>query len=418
MGANWYPTLRGLVPPAVDDAIRIAFDNLYTLRGQVQAANNAVQQVAGDANNTVIKIINTIQANGTAPLNVTGLPGVLADVQRSVNFGLHALRVLGFPPASYPAQLFAETDRDTLYYSSGIGWFLISGQGYGTFEDRWADLGPNDAGALYFETGRNNISAVPPLLTYRWDGNSWAYTEGQISRNQADLATLAGTLGAGDTGLPVNVTDYHHQLAWDGNNNNWNWGPNDDLRAGEGPIFREVDPSGNGWHLYDGNGAVPYLLANGNTATAALPDLVSGAGNSAFLVGGSPNGGPNAAVAPTFTGNNFTPLGNVTAAFNGNSLTPAGTISANFNGTPGTTGNASAVIGFQNGNGASLAAAANTHNHAFTPAGTVSANFNGTPVVPTGNISANFNGTPGNVTGTVSNNGTPRNLVRRPWFRQ
>lgn len=226
-------------------------------------------------------------------------------------------------------------------------------------QDTRANRVKYDAGAylgwLYYETDTTLwylAALVANVPTWVYSSGTWAVTQ----------ANIPVGLGTADTGLLVNVTDFGHVLQWGGAA--WGWGPGEN-GSGYMMLF-EVDPTGAGWHLYDGTNNVAYLKADGTTATVNLPDLTSVAANAAFLVGGSPNGGPNAAVAPVFTGN---------------ALTPAGTISNDTD-----------------AGGTSAAAAGNTyalkpHTHTFT----------GTPVTPTG---------------TVDATGKPRNIVRRPWFRQ
>ena len=206
-----------------------------------------------------------------------------------------------------------------------------------------------------------------------------------MSGNQASLPTL----NANDSSFLYYVTDYAHLLQWGGNG--WNWGPGD---PGSGMmVLFEVDPTGNGWHLYDGNN-VSYLRGNGTLGNITLPDLISGNSNAAYLKAGTPNSGPNAAVAPVFSGN----AGNLTATFAGD----AANLTANF------TGNA---FGFTQANFlTTLSLSPATTTATYTPTGTVAVgNY-----TPSGNVTAG-NYTP---TGTVSANGEPRNLVRRPWFRQ
>lgn len=158
----------------------------------------------------------------------------------------HANRLLNFPATSYPiGTLFWETDRTV--------WYLV---------------------AL--------VGGV----------NVWIWTGGMFSVAQSALPT---DLGMNDASFRAYVSDYAHVLMWTGSA--WMWAPEDDRRAGEGPILREVDPSpSTGWHLYDGS-TVNYLLATGSLGSITLPDLTSVAANAAYPKAGSPNSGPNAAVA-------------------------------------------------------------------------------------------------------------------------
>ena len=231
--------------------------------------------------------------------NITNATGVAANQGgKGVTVGTHAAR-----PAAASlglGALYLESDRGYLYVvEAGITapvWVLIGGSSSGTFETRWTDLAANDAGALYGETSRSTIASTTPFPVFQWNGSAWApYGGGPFQRTQAQLATLAATLTANDVGVKVNVSDYAHVLLWGGVG--FGWAPEDDLRAGEGPIFREVDPSpSTGWHLYDGS-LVYYLLSTGALASLTLPDLTSIAANAAYAKAGGSNTGPTAAVA-------------------------------------------------------------------------------------------------------------------------
>jgi hypothetical protein len=175
---------------------------------------------------------------------------------------------------------------------------------------------------------------------------------------------------------------------------------------------------GTGWHLLDG-ATTNYLNADGTVTAITLEDLTSATANAAYLKAGSPNSGPNAAVAATFTGTPATLTGTVSApTLTMNSNTPAGTVSA-----PVFTGTA-AVITSSTFTPVALATTAMTSldgsTTSYTPAGTNTApTFSGTPAVLTGTNSAptlTMNSyTPA---GTNSTNAEPRNLVRRPYFRR
>lgn len=249
------------------------------------------------------QVRQSLQAGGSKVLNVTALPGILQSAQSSTVFGTHAQR-LAINPRQARGVFFVETDRNqALYYSNGAAWVLITAIGYGSFESRWADLGANDSGALWIETGRNSISSIAPVPVYRWNSSSWLFEEGQFYRNQNQLATLAATFGSADTGAPVNVTDYQHQLAW--NSSGFEWGPGDSGDAGMGPVLFEADPSpGTGWHLYNGANT-SYLQSNGNIQTITLPNLTGNNSNQAVLEAGGVNGNSTATLA---SGNNVNTL--------------------------------------------------------------------------------------------------------------
>lgn len=169
------------------------------------------------------------------------------------------------------------------------------------------------------------------LYQYSAANTAWAYIAGTVQRTQANLATLAGLLGAADTGLLVDVTDFAHILVWTGTA--WTYADPTDP-AGRVEMFL-VDPNPTiGWQLMDGTANVKYLKADGTTGTITVPDLTSAANKAAYPKMGSPaNATPNAAVAPNFTGTpqTFTTqaaqaTGTVNAFVSPNPYTPAGTI--------------------------------------------------------------------------------------------
>jgi hypothetical protein len=274
--------------PNPDWYLRIK-NNLESLTERISDVSEMIPSSTTLSDEQLEQVRNELQAGGNQVLNVTALPGILQNTQPfSVAFGTHAQRLTTLP-GKLKGGLWVETNRNqALYYSNGTAWVLIEASGYGTFETRWADLGINDTGALWIETGRNSITETPPVV-YRWSGSVWVFNGGFFTRNQNQLTTLSGTLGANDAGATVDVQDYGHTLGWNGSG--FNWAPGD---PGSGMlVLFDVDPSGNGWHLYNGAANVSYLMGNGNTGLISLVNLTGNASNEAFLVAGTPNSGPS-----------------------------------------------------------------------------------------------------------------------------
>lgn len=246
-------------------------------------------------------------------------------------------------------------------YASTAGGILR----YGVRADRQSiDLESLLDGTLWIETDTG--------LKYQWQAAtlSWVYISGVYARTQAQLSALGATLGVDDTGLLVNVTDFAHILQWTGAA--WSWGPGE---QGSGMmVLFEEDPTGNGWHLYDGTANVKYLKATGATGTVTLPDLVSVTANAAYAKAGSPNAAAVAAVAPGLTGSTAAASTGISAAAGVPSLVVAETL-AGVN-----------------------TVAANNHTHTITVTDPTHLHTKGTLAVDA--------------------TGEPRNLVRRPWFRQ
>lgn len=255
----------------------------------------------------------------------------LARSQPKILSGTHAARLASFPAAAFPVgTIFFETDRATIFYQCRLvsavnQWVYAGGVIQGAFGGsggpvRPTDLGVNDFGAFYAASDWNGSLWV-------WSGTVWLYVSANLGgylRTQAQLAALAALLTANDVNFLVTVTDYAHRLQWSGTG--WAWALGED-GSGELRLF-EVDPTGTGWHLYDGS-TVSYLKSDGTLGSAPLPDLTSIAANAAFTVAGSPNGGPNAAVKTTLT----TTTGSVLAGA-GASSTFLTSVVTNVEGTP------------------------------------------------------------------------------------
>lgn len=322
---QYRPTQTGNA--GTDLAWKTAFDFIYDLKSQVKQITAALPSgSSGEVMPVLVpsfqQISQQLQQGGQAPLNPGGLPGVQQVFQ-----GTHQQRISNFPAAAYANDLFFETDRLSLYVSNGSAWSLI---------------------------------------------------RGRFNQNQSQIAALG--LGSGDNGMLLYVSDFAHLLSWNGTG--FNYADGDVPGRIEGFL---VDPAGNGWALCNGANTT-YLQANGTTANITLPDLVSNATRSAFLLfGNNANATLNAPVAPVFAGNALgTHVHDAPIGDSGNFLT---TYSLNVNGGGGNYTAISKV--------ASLADT--TANITAQQTNAVSA---GTPA------------------GTVSNNGTPQSITLRPWFRR
>ena len=370
--SRWYPRLAGVVPGPADEAIRIAFDNLYALRTNISAVQSSIPAPGP----TLAQIQAALTQTGTHPLNVTGLQGAASSAAATTIVNIHSVRI--------------NTQAGT-----HAGWFFV-------------------------ETDRNNALYVS-------NGSVWVLVWGIVTLLQSQVAAFAATLTANDAGFLIFVSDYVHTLLWSGTA--LGWAPQDDHRAGEGPVMREVDPSPTtGWHLYDGNNNVYYLQNNGNVAgPITLPNLCGNNGTSAYAKLGTPNSNINAPTAPTATVSGNATVGNNTTgitlpADTGNNATG---ITLPFDTGGNTTG---VTIGPNNAQTGGTAAgitfyASSPHNHNVADGGHSHSMGNVTDlghihtmgsVTDPGHVhSLNAN----NLTIAVSNNGQPENIVRRVWFR-
>lgn len=155
-----------------------------------------------------------------------------------------------------------------------------------------------------------------------------------VDSTQANLSTLAGTLGPDNTGQLVYVTDYNHMLRWNGTG--FEWGPGENGSGYISAFLNDPSPT-TGWQVC--NGAVTTKLnSDGSVSPVTVPNYAT----ASYLKLGSaaPVAGPTAA-------------GGVTVATSAG--TPSGT-----NSNPNT-GNNSANVEVQAGVGTFVAADPHTH---------------------------------------------------------
>lgn len=111
-------------------------------------------------------------------------------------------------------------------------------------------------GSVFFENDRT--------VFYVIINGAWTYLAGTMLTDQNDLP---GDLGTNDNGFLVYLTDYSHQLYWNGTGFQWAPGEN-----GSGYIVAFVNPPNPliGWHVCDGS-TVPTLQASGSVTSTILP---------------------------------------------------------------------------------------------------------------------------------------------------
>ncbi len=156
-------------------------------------------------------------------------------------------------------------------------------------------------GSLYIETDRGNVMYQSQLVS---GVASWRYISGRYPRTQSQLAALAATLGAEDTGFLVFVSDFAHELEWTGTA--WQWGPNDSRDAGLGAFFYSAPVGLVGWKAIDGTGddgsaigashPVKILKPDGTTDSITTMLALSG-----YMKAGTFTGGVGLASAPIVT---------------------------------------------------------------------------------------------------------------------
>jgi hypothetical protein len=332
--------------------------------------------------------------------------------------GTHAAR-LATDPTQFPfplGALFAETDRAVYQIrvvtspggSPAPTWVYAYGEMAAPIASLPADLSINDSGFLFDATdyGHKLRWNVLEITAASWAGGVASITVPGHSYFVGQSITIAGAeaIGFNTTAAITVVAGSVISYALASNPGayikagfacGWGWAPGEE-GSGRMVVF-EVDPTGAGWHLYDGTVGVVYLKADGTTGLVTLPDLVSTTAKAAYLKMGSPDAGVVAAIAPVATG----AAGVIAVAVTGIS-NPAATGSAGSLNT----GNDSATKIVASGTGATVAADPHTHlaaahTHTIGAPTDPGHTHTFTPTQP-----------------TISATGEPQNLVRRPWFRQ
>jgi len=314
----------------LERVFRIVFDRLYETPTSIeQAILEAEKKLPSLIRENAEVIQRSLQADGNAPLNLTSLPGIPAQVSQIIQ-DTHANRIALYPAANYPNTVFWETDRLVLYVSEAGTWKYVSGVNVNTFSNRPADLGTGDVGFQFY--------ASDFTVGWRWSGTAFEYRYGIYERTQAQLAALAALLAASDVGFLVDVTDYEHILKWTGTA--WSF------QAGDGSghvVMGKPDgsaPNGGVWGLCDGT-AYTVLNGVGTTSNLTTQNLTG----EVFLKGATAVAGQQAAVRATWEVAAITD--------NASAGTPAGSI-----------GNNDSSVAVQSGAGTTVAA--DPHSHSFT----------------------------------------------------
>lgn len=382
------PSLIGRTDPLVQKAFQDQAAQLQDLAAQISA-------IPPPPKIDYSKISQALAISGVSPLNVQGLVGKLSNPQRaavSLNSSGPTSGILAQPGTITLINGVLSYFDTTTNPGSWLPVAALAVVYMDTHANRLAlpkyNPSKNPLGAVFWETDRQLLYLNQGV----YKASHWQYALGTYSLVQASIAGLG--LGVNDTNLLLNVTDFDHILQWTGAA--WGWGPGNPEKSGMGPIPFEVDPSPTtGWHLYDGTANVPYLKSDGTLGTQTLVNLSGASPTGSYLKTGAANGGPNAPIAPTFSGGGLT-LSTESAAH----IHTAGTESAAHTHTFGTTQNAQP---YATGTAVvvpiTLSTESALHTHTL---GTESALH--THTVTGG--------------GSIGSNGEPESIVRRVWFRQ
>lgn len=382
------PSLIGRADPLVQKAFQ-------DQAAQIQGLSAQIKALPPPPPVDYAKIAQALSISGSNPLNVNSLIGKLSTPQQAA--------IVNNSKAPTSGQL-AQPGTISLingvlnYFSNATNpgtWVPVSALAF-IFQDTHANrialaaYNPTKlpTGSMFWETDRTLLYIVQGTF----GSGHWEYALGTYSLNQSAVAGVVAGLTSFDTNLLLNVADYDHILAWNGTN--LLWGPGEQ-GSGAGPLPFEIDPTGVGWHLYDGTANVPYLKSDGSLGTVTLPNLSGTSPTGAYIKTGATNNGPNAATAPTFSGGGLT-LSTETATHNHvaatESVSHTHTFGSTQNAQPYLTGTPVVVP-------ITLSTESALHTHVL------------------GNESALHTHT---VTGSggVGTNGEPENIVRRVWFRQ
>lgn len=161
-----YPRLPANTDPAMQQAVRNIFDNLFYIRENLATPVTSltpqqltqVQRIIGAAINNVFNTINNITNNIT-------VSGCIV--------GSHALRLSSYGAAAQQdGTLFFETDRKVFYVivPTPKHWEFGAGCSVGLEANLWTDLGSNDAGFLYFASDTETL--------WIWNGSAWVEAGG------------------------------------------------------------------------------------------------------------------------------------------------------------------------------------------------------------------------------------------------
>lgn len=440
---QWYPNPEPTWQPGTHDWAKLITEYVWTLRNRQSTLSSEVQNFNNNIAENITKVFNEFNNNGLAgkppvvygvhalrltatysPVSWTGYVYVETDRFQAAYYSNGTAWVLigGIGAGSFETRWtglnssdlgmgWIETSRNNVsalppypnYRWDGNNWAFQSGVFYRT-QSALATLAATFAPAN--ASNGNDVGALVNVTDYHHELQWYAFNGTGNANGSTTLSRVSGDLFAANNswvGFPLIVANNAYSVASVANNNSltasaaitagnnlawsvraWAWGPHDDLRAGEGPIFREVDPYPlTGWQLYANNANVSYMRSDGALGVVALlPNLSGTTPGNTFIAASNVNSNINAPVQPIFTGNAVS--GAVTGTFAGNGTGTANTTSANFTADAGGT---PAVV-----------------------------SVNSVAVTVSGNITASFAGN--NATGNISNNATPQSIYRRAWFRQ
>ena len=181
--------LRGMGGIPVFSRAPVLTGNRVTEVGDPVEDQDAVTKAWAEARFGASVIQVALQAGGTNPLPVTGLPGA-----SSIAIGTHAERV-----STAASGIFYETDRAAFYVGISSAWILAMCRPLRTADPLPTDLGADDAGFTWFDSVAG--------ITYRWSGAAWNYYLGSL----VDVFANQPALALADRGFLFFASDRGYQ---------------------------------------------------------------------------------------------------------------------------------------------------------------------------------------------------------------
>ncbi len=199
---RWYPQLeRPGIDREVANAIRILFDNLYTIRGRADDGDVNLEGVRREVVQMTPRAIReNLQLGGRAPLNVNDLLGVLAQPQIGGAPSVSALPSIQ-DPASQDGALLALVPTNIIHRFDGSSepgsWSPLTAGAVLDFGLRSAKPAAGNAGLMYFETDTGWL--------YYDNGTNFLYQLGVNKGTEAVRAALS--VGTNDEDALFYTTD-------------------------------------------------------------------------------------------------------------------------------------------------------------------------------------------------------------------
>lgn len=296
---NWYPNLTGVAHDNVGFAIRKILDNVYATQGKVDGLAKSIPSKLTLSSADKADIANSLQINGSSPLNVAGLLGQLAQAQKALAPVSQASGApsSGTNPNPQPGQL--QIQNGQLFFfddSTNPGqWRAVSATGV-FVQDTFANITLYDAtsyplGAVFWATDATVGYTVQEVSTV----NTWVYAWGT---NFLGDITLLPTLTTTDAGFKLYDVNWDHTWQWDGTA--WHYQPDEPSEPGDVKWRASTaTPLKNGWQVCDGS-TVTATQDDATTTSVTVPNLFGQ--YAAGIAAGSYTGTQIPAVAPVATG--------------------------------------------------------------------------------------------------------------------